>query len=210
VQSTGYELGARSQPFDGLNVATALWLLDLDSELVFNADAGGLDQPEGPTRRWGIDVETRYQALDWLSLAYDLSWADPRFTNGTAVPLAPTLVMDGSITAQWRNGFSAGARVRFVGDRPANESRTLTASGYAVIDVLGEYRWRNLQLSLALLNLTDTDWREAQFDDHSCIFGEIGNRPECSSRNGGNAGAEDIHFTPGNPLAVRGGVTVYF
>lgn len=228
ARSLGYELGARTRQFDRLDLAAALWLLDLQSELVFSGDvgrpesgAGGNFQPAGATRRWGVDFEARYQFTSWLSLDYDLSWADPRFRTGEvpggAVPLAPTLLMNGGITTELGNGFSAALRLRSLGDRPANQERTLVARGYTILDLLGRYRWRNLEAQVSLLNLAGADWREAQFDDQSCARGELGRTPACALvsplQQGGsrsNAGVDDLHFTPGDPFWVRGGVTVYF
>jgi hypothetical protein len=228
AQSLGYELGARTRHFDRLDLAAALWLLDLQSELVFSGDAGrqeigagGTFQPAGATRRWGVDFEARYQFTNWLFLDYDLSWADPRFRTGDvpggAIPLAPTLLMNGGVTADLGNGFSAALRLRYLGDRPANEDRTLTARGYTLLDLLGRYRWRNVEAQVSLLNLTNADWRDAQFDDQSCVQGELGAAPGCTRvsplKQGGtssNAGVEDIHYTPGSPFWVRGGLTVYF
>jgi outer membrane receptor protein involved in Fe transport len=222
AKSTGYELGARTRQFDRLDLATSLWLLDLSSELVFSGDAGGF-QPAGATRRWGVDFETRYQFTRWLCFDYDLSYADARFRTevpGGAVPLAPTLLMNGGLTTDFSNGFSAGFRMRYLGDRPANEMRTVTARGYALFDLVGRYRWRNVEAQLSFLNLTNTDWREAQFDDQSCVRGEVGpngNDAACAQRSpqkqGGpvsNAGVDGIHFTPGSPFWARGGVAVYF
>ncbi len=222
--SLGYEIGARTHQFDRLDVATALWLLDLESELVFSGDAGAQETgangtnfvPAGPTRRWGVDFEARYQFTDWLFADYDLSWADPRFKNGEAVPLAPTLLMNGGLTADLHNGFSAAFRMRYLGDRPAIEDRSLEANGYALFDLLGKYRWRNIEASLAFLNLTNTDWREAQFSDNTCTYAEVisgaqGCSPQPGQQNMHPVDAKpDIHFTPGNPFAARAGLTVYF
>jgi hypothetical protein len=229
AKATGYEVGARTRQFDRLDAAAALWLLDLSNELVFSGDAGnqetgaggGSFQPAGATRRWGIDFETRYQFTDWLFFDYDLSYADPRFRTGEfpggAIPLAPTLLMNSGLTTEFRNGFSAGFRFRYLGDRPANETRTLPARGYALFDLIGRYRWRNVEAQLSFLNLTNTDWREAQFDDQSYVRGEVGSNSDCASNSPGkqgsdqsNAGVDDIHFTPGNPFWARGGIAVYF
>ncbi len=226
ARATGYEIGARTHQFDRLDTAASLWLLDLTSELVFNGDvgsqqvgavtsAGGVLQPSGPTRRWGVDFEARYQFTDWLFADYDLTYADPRFKSGAAIPLAPTLLMNGGVTAEFGNGFSAALRVRYLGDRPAIEDRSLTAQGYTLVDLLGKYRWRNLEASLALLNLTDTNWREAQFSDNSCLYNEVAmGTPGCSATPGKQGThpdpPPDIHFTPGNPFNVRGGLAVYF
>jgi len=221
TRSLGY-IGARTRQFERLDVAAALWLLDLDSELVFSGDggnqevdAGGSFAASGSTRRWGIDFETRYRFTDWFFFDYDLSYADARVrSTGEAVPLAPTLLMNGGFTAEFAAGFSVALRGRYLGDRPAIEDRSLTARGYFLLDLLGKYRWRNVEASLGFLHLADTDWREAQFADTSCLVGEIGNDPACLAQPGKQGShddpADDIHFTPGNPLTVRGGLTIYF
>jgi outer membrane receptor protein involved in Fe transport len=214
-RATGGELGTRTNLWDRLDLAAALWILDLNSELVFVGD-DGTTEPRGPTRRWGIDFEARYQFLEWLYTDFDLSYADPRFrlkqangVVGTAVPLAPTLLMNAGLTAQFSKGFSGALRLRYLDDRPANETRTFTARGYVLLDLLLSYRWKNLEATLQVLNLTDTDWREAQFDTNSCVRSEVGVDPRCPA-SGGGEGIEDIDFTPGNPIGLRGGLTLYF
>ncbi len=248
TKALGYEVGARTRLFDRLDLAAALWLLDLDSELIFSGDAGTQETgtsfiPSPPTRRWGVDLESRYQITRRLFADYDLSYADPRYTGsasdgsikaGDAVPLAPTLLMNGGLTAQLTAGLSAALRVRFLDDRPATPDRTLIARGYTVLDLLARYRWRNVEASLGLLNLTDTDWREAQFADNSCVRREVvpgasfGAGP-CIAQPGkqtahtktvtlangktrvvGVQPPTDIHFTPGSPFGVRAGIKIYF
>jgi hypothetical protein len=201
----------------------AFWFLDLDSELVFNGDAGnqeiaagGSFQPSAATRRWGIDFHGRYQLTEWIWADYDLNYADPRFrSGGGAIPLAPTLLIDGDLTLASWHGFSGGLRVRFLNDRPADERRTLTARGYTLIDLIGRYNWRNIELSLQFLNLNNHDWREAQFSDNSCARNEIGVAPGCLAAPGQQTShpvdaKSDVHFTPGNPFTVIGGFTWYF
>ena len=227
TKAFAYELGARTRQFDRLDLAASLWLLDLDSELVFSGDGGSQEggstfTPNPATRRWGVDFESRYQITRWLFADYDLSWSDPRYLEtkggvkkGDAVALAPTLLMNGGLTAEFDNGFSVGLRSRFLDDRPANEDRSLTARGYVLLDLLAKYRWRNVELSLGLLNLTNTDWREAQFTDNSCTRGEVGKKAACLGRPDKQTSHptdpnDDIHFTPGNPFTVRGGIKIYF
>lgn len=222
TRSTGAEIGARTVLMEDIDLAAAFWWLDLDSELVFSGDSGvvdaEIDDPTGnyvpgpPSRRYGVDVEARWKIVDWLWADYDLGWAHARFDNGDFVPLAPSLLMNGGLTGRWDNGLSAGLRFRFVGSRPANEDGSLTAQGYFVVDALVTYRWRNVQLSLAGLNLTDTEWREAQFADETCLQNELGTQPGCIAKPGMDPGdgVSDIHFTPGNPIGVRGGVQVFF
>jgi len=67
VRALGPEVGVRTRQFDRLDIASALWILDLDSELTFSGDGGDVDADfvdgtfvAGPaTRRWGVDFEAR-------------------------------------------------------------------------------------------------------------------------------------------------------
>ena len=117
ARSTGAEIGARTRLYNRVELAASLWWLDLGSELVFVGDEGTTEQ-RGPTRRWGVDVEARAEVLPWLLLDYDLTYADPRFrVTGEAIPLAPTLLMNGGLTAYPVENLSAALRVRFLDDR---------------------------------------------------------------------------------------------
>src|SRR4030095_1350712 len=152
------EIGVRTNLWERLDLTAALWILDLNSEIVFVGD-DGTTEARGPTRRWGIDFETRYPLLDWLYADFDLAYADPRFrVTGQAIPLAITLLMNGGLTAQFSNELSGAIRFRYIDDRPLNETRTLTARGYYLIDLIFRYRWRNLEAGLQILNLTNNDW----------------------------------------------------
>jgi outer membrane receptor protein involved in Fe transport len=99
---------------------------------------------------------------------------------------------------------------------PARErGRHRDGRGYYLLDLFARYRWRNLELSLQLLNLTNTDWREAQFADNSCVRSEEQSRNlagPCYVKPGKSPArpADSIHFTPGNPIGVVGGLTWFF
>lgn len=209
-RSTGGELGIRTNLWERLDLAASLWLLDLNSELVFVGDEG-VTEASGPTRRWGVDFEARYQIFPWLFADADLTYADPRFRTGKAraVPLAPTLLMNSGLTAQFANGFSGALRLRYLDDRPAIEDRSLTARGYLLLDLIMKYRWRNVEASLQVLNLTNSDWRQTQLATNSCVRREVGVDSRCPL-GGGGEGISDINFVPGTPVNLRGGLTVFF
>jgi outer membrane receptor protein involved in Fe transport len=100
-------------------------------------------------------------------------------------------------------------------DRPADEDDRLQAEGYFLLDLLPQYRWRNLELGVQVLNLTNTEWEEVQFEDDSCVLGqEQGADPDrpCFAKPGGSAVTPPgvIHFTPGNPIGVLAGLTLFF
>jgi hypothetical protein len=209
ARSTGGELGARTNLWSKLDLAVALWVLDLDSELVFVGDEG-TTEASGPTRRWGVDFEVWYPIFSCLLADFDLSFADPRFrVTGEAIPLAPTLLMHGGLTAQFVDGLSGALRFRYLDDRPANEDRSFTARGYFLLDLILRYRWRSIEASVQVLNLADVNWRQTQFDTNSCVAREVGVDPRCPAEGTGE-GIEDINFVPGYPISLRGGLTLFF
>jgi outer membrane receptor protein involved in Fe transport len=98
-------------------------------------------------------------------------------------------------------GFAGELAVRHLGDRYASEDfYHPRLSGYTVLDLGLRYRWRFLELGLAVENLADTDWRSSEFYYTS--------RPVPASL--GGAPSDDFHFTPGNPRNVRAWLTAYF
>src|SRR5947209_1950788 len=95
-------------------------------------------------------------------------------------------------------GFAASLGMRHLGDRFADEDRHQTARGSTLFDVTGRYRWKAFEAFATIENLTNVEWREAQFFFASRLPGEPA------------GGVPDIHFTPGNPRTVLGGVAVRF
>jgi outer membrane receptor protein involved in Fe transport len=211
AKARGGELGARTRLLDRLDLAAALWLLDLESEIVFVGDEG-TTEPSGATRRWGGELEARLHILDWLFLDLDYTRTVARFRfapdGEDRVPLSPRWTLAGGLAARRDDGLFGSLRVRAISSRPANEDGSLEAAGYTVWDLqLGKTwelpRWRigdravRLTARIDLINLFDRDYREAQFATTSRLPGEA-------------APVEDIGFTPGYPLTAIGSLTVAF
>ena len=225
VRATGGETGFRGNWLPGLEVASALWILDLDEELVFSGDGGDVDAdldlatgnfiPAGASRRWGVDFYGRYQLTNWAYLDYDLAWASPRLKDGGAIPLAPKLYMNGGLTFDYE-GFGAAFRFRSLGDRPATEDGSIIAPGWTLFDILLRYRWENIELSLAFLNVTNASWNESQFAEATCLASEEAPGQPCPQSGSLPAqmvaadGVEDLTFSAGMPFAMRGGIQLFF
>jgi outer membrane receptor protein involved in Fe transport len=201
----GGEVGARLSLWNRVSVAAAFWASYLENESVFVGDAGAFE-PSDPSRRLGLDVELRVQALPWLQFDFDLSYAN------TTVALAPRLYMTGGVSVKHPKGVRAGLRFRYLGDRPglaedseeyqrlnAIDPRRVNAEGWFVLDLYGAYRYRWFEVQAAVQNLTNTSWREAQFVNASCTRREVA----CT-------GITDVHFTPGVPLNLQLTVKAYF
>lgn len=225
------EVGARTRVRDRLDVAAALWGIYLQSEIVFEGDAGTFS-PSGATRRYGLDLELRYQFLPWLFADADVAWAHATFVgnggNGGAVALAPRLAYTGGVTARHPRGFKAALRLRGVGDRPiidpgdealfrAAGKPVPMAAGYLLLDLFAGYEAPRWEVVAALENVLDSAWREAQFANQSCSRAENANiASPCAARDGGghlvNPAAQlpDVHFTPGNPINLTLTARLYF
>ncbi len=196
--ATGHEFGFRTRILPRTQISATYWWLDLDSELVLVGDEG-TTEARGPSHREGFEFATRVQLLDWLNFSGDLTYTTKaEFDNGDALPLAPRWTARADLTARLPWGLDTSFQMRHLGDRYATEDRTQTARGYTLFDVIGRYRWKNLEAFLSIENLFDADWREAQFLFESRLPGEPA------------AGIADIHFTPGNPRTFLGGLTVRF
>ncbi|MGZ3440809.1 MAG: TonB-dependent receptor, partial [Polyangia bacterium] len=240
----GGELGARAHLFERVDLAAAFWMSYLENETVFSADVGGFT-PSDATRRIGFDFEARVRILSWLYADLDLAQASatalPDSGNGGAVALAPTLYMTGGLTAKHRSGVRGGLRFRYLAERPAFDeaspefrqygTRTLAdgspnpdyapqrvnAPGYFVVDAYGAYRWRFLEAQVAIQNLFNSDWREAQFGNASCTHDEAYNPANANYSVCGvtlaqaaRVGVADVHFTPGVPFNLQFTLKAYF
>ena len=77
-------------------------MLDLQSELVWDGDAG-TNEPSGPTRRYGIELANWYTPTKWLTIDADYAWSHARFTDnepaGDYVPEALVATFDGGVGA---------------------------------------------------------------------------------------------------------------
>lgn len=122
--------------------------------------------------------------------------------------LAPTFTGQAGLSVVHPSGWRGRLGARWVGSRPATENPDgLRAEGYFIVDLTVAYRWRFLEVGVIVENLLNSSWREAQFANTSYVVGR--DDPAKDPRNGGQ-GVEDIVFTPGNPISVRGTLAVYF
>ncbi len=200
TKARGYEVGTRTQFWKVWDVAASLWLLDLDGEFVWSGD-GGETEESIPSRRQGVDLETRYQILPWLWADLDMTACSALYTqnagNGRAVALAPRLTMAGGLSMRHRSGIYGSFRGQHLDDRPADEGNNFTAEGFTVFDAAMGFRHRHWEVYANVINALNTDWRNAQFENDSRLPGEP-------------TAVTDMHIVPGAPFDLQGGVKFYF
>ncbi len=201
----GHELNIYLKPTPKLLVSAGVWQLSLDQEFVYVGDAGVVE-PGGKTLRRGFDVGARWQAASWLYFDADFNQTFPEALDvpesENNIPLAPLRTAIGGVSIK-QNNFSASLRYRYLADRPANENNSIVAEGWSIFDATLAYfpKFKNgnqpFEFSLSAQNLGNVKWKEAQFATESRLKNEA-------------APVEEIHFTPGTPFWLKGGVTVKF
>lgn len=196
----GTDLGVIAKPDKNLVLKIALWHLYSQQEFVYIGDAG-IVEPSGKTGRRGIDISARYQFNKWLYGDLDMNLTRARAIGEPKgedfVPLAPALTSMGGLTARTPGGFSGSVRYRYIGERPANENNTVKAEGYFLLDMVAAYRVKKLEFHVSMENILNREWREAQFDTRSKL------RTEPSP-------VAEIHYTPGIPFFLKGGISIIF
>ena len=160
------------------------------------------------------------RVLEWLHADFDLNLVKPTLRGVdpslNAIPYAPTRIITGGLSVQHPDGYFGRLGFFHIGDRPASEDRFLTAQGFTRFDATAVYRQKRFELTLAVQNIFNTKWREAQFATTSRVPADQpgGNCPagtrEGTDENGNFAGCEDVNFTPGNPVNVQATATIFF
>ncbi len=196
----GIDIGYIWKPSAQWFINMAYWYLFLEQEFVYVGDAG-IVEPSGKTQRKGVDLSLRYQPIKWLFWNLDANYTYARTTDSEEdqdhIPLAPDFTLISGINLLHQSGWYGGVHMRFMNDRPANEDNSIVAEGYSVIDINTGYKWKNIDLSLQIQNVLDTEWNETQFATESRLLNE-------------SESVEEIHFTPGTPFFVKGMVAFSF
>jgi hypothetical protein len=196
----GSDLGLNWKPLPRMIINAAVWYLYLESEMVWSGD-GGTWEPSGQTNRLGADLSLRWQILNWLFFDLDVTYSHARLIDepeeANYVPLAPIWTSTGGLTMTNLGGWSAALRYRMMSDRPADETNSVVALGYAILDLKVNYTYRKWTFSLSVENLLDSNWNEAQF------AGDYRITPTSDAGYG-------LTFTPGTPFFFKGGVALNF
>ncbi len=199
-----YEAGVRSKPWgpDGVELTATLWALDLQQELVFVGDEG-TTEIRGASRRRGMEFAARGQVYGPLYFNGSFTWTKAEFRNGDAIPLAPEFTAYGALLLKWPEGLTSQLQATYLGVRPLIEDRSAKAPSWIDFDLSERYQLPiklshgRLEAFLFVQNLLNTKWEQATFFFQSQLRNEA-------------AGVNDLHFVPGTPRFVMGGLSWYF
>ncbi|HUK63768.1 MAG TPA: TonB-dependent receptor, partial [Dongiaceae bacterium] len=195
VRATGGEVGIVSRAIPNTEASLSLWLLDLESELVFTGDAGTTEASR-PSRRTGAELTLVRPIARALRLDADLAYSRARFTDfdpvGDRIPGAVEGVISaGATVPQWHDWFGS-VRVRYFGPRPLIEDNGVRSRASTTLNAeLGHALGRWGRLSLDGFNLLDARVSDIDYDYASRLPGEPAD------------GVNDIHTHPQAPRTLR-------
>jgi hypothetical protein len=212
ARTKGGELGARFSDGSWVDSVISLWLLDLDSELIFLGDAG-TTEPSRPSRRYGVELTNSIAITRGLTLDGTLALSQARFSDnspeGDYVPGAAEAVLGAGVEYDLGQGFFAATRLRHFGPRALiedNSERSTSTSvvnarlGYRLVEsmALRGLKLTGLAITLDLLNLFDSSDSDIDYYYTSRLPGEP------------TDGVADRHLHPIEPLSFRLGIAARY
>lgn len=201
ARSDGAEIGIRVESGETFNATVTAFWLELDSELLFVGDAGNTE-PNGSTRRNGIEFATFWQPLDWLAANFSYTYTDAEYKEdqdpGRNIPGAIESVASLGVNGAWNNGVFASLRGRYLGEAPLVEDGSVASDSSFLLNASVGWEWNNYVFRLDGFNLLDSDDDDISYYYESRLAGEpLG-------------GVEDVHFHPLEPRMVRASVTMHW
>jgi len=223
VRSRGAEIGVRTEAIPHVQTSLAFWVLDLDSELVWDAD-DGTTTPSAPTRRVGIEWASSYQPSRWLACDLNVAFSRATFRQddpttgelaGQPVPEAIQSVVGAGAAVHELGRWSGSLFLRYFGPRvlctvgtcggtggPSNDTPIWSAATTILNGQVSYDLTQDVRVALEGLNLLNAKVNDITYYYQSRLRGESpANYPE---------GIWDYEVHPAEPIEVRGTVMVRF
>ena len=202
VRAKGAEIGARSTALDRVQTTLGLFLLDLDSELVFSGDTGTTEVSRA-SRRTGVEWAATWLPVSWLTLDADLAYSRARFTQpspaGDHIPGAVEGVASAGVSVGGPSGLFGSLRLRYFGPRALTEDGSVRSASSTTLNLrAGGQAASWARLTLDVFNLLGAKASDFDYYYASRLPGEPA------------AGVSDVHFHPLEPRTVRAGLTLTF
>lgn len=199
ARAWGAEFGSRWQPDERFHLTGALWYLRSESELVFVGDAG-TTEPQGASQRYGAELSAFVRPIPHLALDASYAISDAEFTSlptgRDRIPSAIETVVSAGATVT-AGPVSGSVRVRHFGGYPLVEDNTERAASTTLVNLGLNYDWAPLRLSVAVINLFDSNDNDIEYFFDSQLAGEP-------------APVSDVHSHPVAPRQVRATLSARF
>ena len=183
----------------GLVSTLSLWLLQSDSELTFDGDAGDTNA-KGPSRKYGVEWANSYKPTSWLTFTGDISLTHARYVNdpsGGYIANAIPVVISGVATIESPIGTFASVRLRYFSSQPLTEDDSVRQPDRPSSTRGSATGAADTKLRADVLNVLDSKSDDIAYYYESRLATET-------------AGVNDIHVHPAEPFQVRVGLTVHY
>ncbi|MES5481839.1 TonB-dependent receptor [Bradyrhizobium sp. INPA03-11B] len=180
VRTRGAEVGVRSKIVADLDTSLSAFILDQDSEIVFNGDAGDTSASR-PSRRYGFEWTSHYRPKSWIDIDANLAMTHARFRGddsdqaatyaslagfpeaqignapGNSIPNAPPMVASAGVTLGEKTGWFGALRWRYLAASPLTEDNAFRSQPTSIFNGRVGYRTDNgWRIQLDVLNLSNT------------------------------------------------------
>jgi outer membrane receptor protein involved in Fe transport len=196
----GKEIGLRSEAMESLQSSLALWSLQSQSEIVYNADSDiGSTSPNGASSRQGIELNQHWTPSKSFIFDVDASWVRAHFSKmndngevGNLIPNAVGKVFNSRVTWHENEIWSLGLEWRYIGSYPLSQDGSLVAPASTIFNA--RYRRKissDVDISLDILNALNRRYFDIAYqqDFQACT--------QCAY----NPNGETVH--PGEPRQFR-------
>jgi outer membrane receptor protein involved in Fe transport len=165
AKSTGAEVGlTHKQLLPGLSLSVTAFSLKSASELVFVGDEG-TTEAKAPSRRHGFEWLANYQGGKGLQLDAFFTTVDAKFINSTDDGIPNAIKNSAGLALSQKLGkYQIGYRLRYLGNAPLNEDRSIQSNSAINSDVFLTYT-ANKQWSLtgSIYNLFDRNNSDIEY-----------------------------------------------
>lgn len=205
VSTKGAEVGMRTAVVRNLQSTLSLWVLDIDSELLFIGDAGTTEASRS-SRRKGVELTNFYTPRPWLTFDADVAYTSARFTEdapeGNYIPGAIEGVIAAGVTIDHLGGPFGSLRVRYFGPRALVEDNSVRSDPSTLLNGQIGYRLaKSLKVTVEIFNILNADVDDIEYYYESYIPAVDGAVP---------TGVPDRHIHPAEPRSFRASLVYNF
>ncbi len=200
ARSTGWEAGMREQFLPNLSATLTAFEIQFQSELTYDPDIGQTSAGP-PSRRRGIELNTTWQALEWLELYGSIAASNARYTQSTDdgtghigrfIPNAPDAVASFAAYIKDLGPWGGGLDYRYLGAYPLSSDDRVRGKGYGEWNAeIGYTLQTGWKLGMGVYNILNTRANAAEFWYIDRLPGEPA------------GGVADVHVHPLEPVSVR-------
>ncbi len=161
AQTQGAEVGVRTLAIPNLQSTLTFWALRLQSELVWDGDAGTTVASPDPDLRKGVEWANYYTPTKWLTIDADFATSTAHFLNnpvgGSYVPEAARMVIAAGVTVHDVCGWSSSLRWRYFGPRYLTQDGSVLSPSTSLLYYRLSYKFNNKwSVDGDIFNLLDT------------------------------------------------------